>query len=128
MPSTITALSERKAALRAAVRARLAQLSPEARLASDQALFARFLSLPALEKAQRVLLYCGMKAEPDTMRLLPLLWAIRPTEGVFICVTGYLQATAFCWAQCSWKKRIVKIHKISMLNSKTILLNINKDV
>lgn len=89
MPSTITALSERKAALRAVVRARLAQLSPEARLSSDQALFARFLSLPALEKAQRVLLYCGMKAEPDTMHLLPLLWAMGKETALPRCLPGY---------------------------------------
>ena len=89
MPSTITALSEQKAALRAAVRARLAQLSTGERRASDEALFARFLALPALEKVHRILLYCGMKTEPDTLRLLPLLWAMGKETALPRCLPGH---------------------------------------
>ena len=72
MPSTITA---EKAALRRRVRACLAGLSPRARRESDDALFARFLSLPQVEEADTLLLYHGMGTEPDTSRLFPALWA-----------------------------------------------------
>ena len=72
MPSTITA---EKAALRRRARACLEGLSPRQRRESDDALFARFLSLPQTEGADTLLLYHGMGAEPDTARLFPALWA-----------------------------------------------------
>ena len=72
MTSTITA---EKAALRRRVRAYLEGLSPRQRRESDDALFARFLSLPQVEAADTLLLYHGMGAEPDTARLFPALWA-----------------------------------------------------
>ena len=50
-------------------------LAPEERRRSDEALFTRFLSLPAVERSDTLLLYCGMGAEPDTLRLLPRLAA-----------------------------------------------------
>ena len=58
MTSTITA---EKAALRRRVRAYLEGLSPRQRRESDDALFARFLSLPQVEAADTLLLYppCG---------------------------------------------------------------------
>ncbi len=62
-----------KAALRRTVREIDARLTPEARRASDEALFARFLALPQLERPSTVLLYHGMGGEPDTARLIPLL-------------------------------------------------------
>lgn len=73
MPSTTTA--EEKAALRADVRARLERLSAQARRTSDRALFARFLALPEVARAETVLLYHGMRGEPETAQLLPALWA-----------------------------------------------------
>lgn len=73
MPSTTTA--EQKAALRAELRTRMGELSPEERRRSDDALFARFLALPEVARAKHILLYHGMRAEPETARLLPALWA-----------------------------------------------------
>lgn len=70
MPSTTAA---EKAQLRAWVRKRLKELSPEALRESDDALFQRFLSLPQLARPQTILLYHGMGTEPDTGRLIPLL-------------------------------------------------------
>ena len=71
MPST--SITEEKAALRRAVRARLSAMSPEERAESDGVLFRRFLALPGLAAADRVLLFCGMGTEPDTARLIPAL-------------------------------------------------------
>lgn len=71
MPST--SITEEKAALRRAVRARLSAMSPEERAESDGILFRRFLALPGLAAADRVLLFCGMGTEPDTARLIPAL-------------------------------------------------------
>lgn len=71
MPST--SVTEEKGALRRAVRARLSAMSPEERAESDGILFRRFLALPQLAAACRVLLFCGMGAEPDTARLIPAL-------------------------------------------------------
>ena len=73
VPSTTTA--EQKAALRARLRAEMGELTPEARRRSDDALFARFLALPEIAEAGTILLYHGMGAEPETARLLPVLWA-----------------------------------------------------
>lgn len=71
MPST--SITEQKTALRRAVRARLSAMSPEEREESDGILFRRFLALPPLETADRVLLFYGMGTEPDTARLIPAL-------------------------------------------------------
>ncbi len=73
MPSITTA--EDKAALRRDIRARMKALAPEIRRESDEALLARFLALPAVERAHTILLYHGMGAELDTARLLPVLAA-----------------------------------------------------
>lgn len=89
MPSTITALSEQKAALRAVLRERLSALPPDQRRRSDQALFDRFLSLPQLRTVRRVLLYCGMGSEPDTRSLLPRLWALGKETALPRCLPGH---------------------------------------
>ena len=68
-------MDEQKAALRRVIRAQMKALAPEERRRSDEALFTRFLSLPAVERSDTLLLYCGMGAEPDTLRLLPRLAA-----------------------------------------------------
>ena len=62
MPSTTTA---EKAELRRRARQYLRELSPQARRASDDALFARFLALPQVEAADTLLLYHGMGGEPS---------------------------------------------------------------
>ena len=67
MPSTTAA---EKQALRQTCRAFARGMSPQARRESDEALFARFLALPQLADARRVLLYHGMGGEPDTARLM----------------------------------------------------------
>lgn len=83
--STITA---EKAALRRRALDWLAALSPEARAAGDAALFRRFLSLPQVGGASTVLLYCGMGAEPDTLRLLPPLFAAGKAVCLPRCLPG----------------------------------------
>ena len=86
MMSTITA---EKAALRRRVRAYLEGLSPRQRRESDDALFARFLSLPQVEAADTLLLYHGMGAEPDTARLFPALWARGKRLCLPRCLPGH---------------------------------------
>ncbi len=84
MPSTITA---EKARLRAALTARLHSLSLQERQTSDDRLFARFLSLPQVIRANTLLLYCGMGTEPDTRRLFAPLRAM----GKAFCLPRCLQ-------------------------------------
>lgn len=86
MPSTTTA--EQKAALRARLRAEMGELTPEARRRSDDALFARFLALPEIAEAGTILLYHGMDTEPDTVRLLPPLWALGKRVCLPRCLPG----------------------------------------
>lgn len=64
---------EEKAALRARIRAHMRAMSTAELRASDDKLFARFLALPQVEKAETILLYHGMGAEPETARLLAAL-------------------------------------------------------
>lgn len=71
MPST--SITEEKAELRRAVRARLSAMTPEEREESDGVLFRRFLALPQLAAAEIVLLFYGVGTEPDTARLVPAL-------------------------------------------------------
>ena len=84
--STTTA---EKDALRRRIRARLRALSPQALRESDQALFARFLALPQVAAADTLLLYHGMRAEPDTARLLPALWAMGKQVCLPRCLPGH---------------------------------------
>ena len=86
MTSTITA---EKAALRRRVRAYLEGLSPRQRRESDDALFARFLSMPQVEAADTLLLYHGMGAEPDTARLFHALWARGKRLCLPRCLPGH---------------------------------------
>ncbi|MCI7472222.1 MAG: 5-formyltetrahydrofolate cyclo-ligase [Clostridiales bacterium] len=85
MPSTITA---EKARLRRQALDWLANLSPQARTAGDEALFHRFLTLPQAESARTILLYHGMDAEPDTVRLLPPLWGLGKRVCLPRCLPG----------------------------------------
>lgn len=50
-------------------------MSLDERRRSDDALLDRVLALPEVVRAGTILLYHGMGAEPDTARLLPVLWA-----------------------------------------------------
>ena len=66
--------AEEKARLRPLLRAQLSAMPEDARRAEDDTLFSAFLSLPEVEQAHTLLLFCGMDAEPDTSRLFaPLL-------------------------------------------------------
>ncbi len=68
--------TDQKKDLRRRIRETLAALDPEARRASDQALFERFLALPQVVAAQTIFLFYGVGIEPDTKQLLaPLLAA-----------------------------------------------------
>lgn len=78
-------MDEQKAALRRVIRAQMKALAPEERRRSDEALFTRFLSLPAVERSDTLLLYCGMGAEPDTLRLLPRLAAGASASSSPLC-------------------------------------------
>ena len=71
VPSTTTA--ECKAQLRRDIRAHLAGIPPEVRRDEDRSLFARFLSLPELDRAQTVFLFYGVGTEPQTALLIPAL-------------------------------------------------------
>lgn len=63
--------AEEKQALRRQVRERLSQLTEAERFASDEALFARFLALPEVERAQTIFAFLGVPGrEPDTRRLV----------------------------------------------------------
>lgn len=60
-----------KKELRQAVRRRLAALSPEELVRSDEALFERFLALPQVEAAGTVFAFWGIPGkEPDTAHLI----------------------------------------------------------
>lgn len=63
--------AEAKKALRAQVRREMAALTPEERVRSDGALFARFLSLPQVQQADTLFLFWGIPGrEPETERLV----------------------------------------------------------
>lgn len=71
VPSTTTA--ERKGQLRRDIRAQLSAIQPQVRQAEDRDLFARFLSLPQLDRARTVFLFYGVGTEPETALLIPTL-------------------------------------------------------
>lgn len=84
-----TSITEEKAALRRVVRARLSAMSPEEREESDGILFRRFLALPEVAAADRVLLFYGMGAEPDTARLIPVLLDMGKQVLLPRCLPGH---------------------------------------
>lgn len=75
-------MQEEKARLRQALRAQMKKLSKEERHSSDEAMFARFLSLPELDAAKTVLVFCGIQEEPETCRLIAELFA----RGLKVCL------------------------------------------
>lgn len=71
MPSAIT---EEKKALRRQVRQQLDALSPEELRRGDDAMFARFLALPQVERAKTIFAFWGIPGkEPETARLIQTL-------------------------------------------------------
>ena len=70
MPST----TEEKVRLRRRVREQLAAMEPEELRRSDDALFARFLALPQVERAGTIFAFWGIPGrEPETARLISAL-------------------------------------------------------
>ena len=59
MTASITT-AEEKARLRTAIRAQLAAMPESIRRAEDDALFSAFLSLPEVERADTIFLFCQM--------------------------------------------------------------------
>ena len=79
MPS----ISEEKQQLRKQIRRQLAALSPEMLRASDDALFARFLALPQVERAHTIFAFWGIPGrEPETARLIRELIARGKRVGL----------------------------------------------
>ena len=92
-----TTTAEEKTRLRQLIREQLAALPVAQRKAEDEALFSAFLSLPEVEQAQTLFLFCGTGNEPDTARLFaPLI-----TRGKRIALPRMLpgrqmEARQFC--------------------------------
>ena len=75
--------AEAKQALRRTLLARLSALSPEARRASDGALFSAFLALPQAKEADALFLFWGVPGrEPETERLVRALTARGKRVGL----------------------------------------------
>lgn len=83
-----TTRAEEKARLRRSIAQAEQALSPEARHASDQALFRQFLASPQVRAANTILLFWGMGAEPDTEQLFPPLLARGKIIGLPRCLPG----------------------------------------
>ncbi|MDF2839030.1 MAG: 5-formyltetrahydrofolate cyclo-ligase [Evtepia sp.] len=68
-------IQSEKARLRQQLRSRMRNLSLEEKQRSDKALFAALFSLPELTESKTVLLFYGIKEEPETRLLIPELQA-----------------------------------------------------
>lgn len=80
MPS---AIAEEKQELRRRVARQLAALTPEELRRSDDALFARFLDLPQVERADAIFAFWGVPGrEPETARLVEALLARGKRVGL----------------------------------------------
>ena len=78
-----SAIDLEKGELRRRVRERLAALTPEELVRSDDALFTRFLALPQVKEAKTVFAFQGIPArEPDTARLIGELIRRGKTVGL----------------------------------------------
>jgi 5-formyltetrahydrofolate cyclo-ligase len=69
----LSSIAEQKRALRSAVLAARAALSPEARAAASRAIAARVAALPEVARARIVALYAPLGAEVDALALAALL-------------------------------------------------------
>ena len=87
MPPTI---DQEKKDLRLRVRRLVAGLSPEALRAGDDALFARFLALPQVERARTIFAFWGIPGrEPETARLVEALTARGKRVGLPRMLPGH---------------------------------------
>lgn len=62
-----------KGALRREMRLRLSQIAPHQRAAWSRGIARRVLAMDDVAKAQRLMLFCGMDTEPDTLPLMDRL-------------------------------------------------------
>ena len=94
MPSTIEL---EKKQLRRQVRARLAALTPEELVRSDDALFACFLALPQVEAANTIFAFWGIPGrEPETSRLIGELVRRGKTVGLPRMLPGHQMEVRRC--------------------------------
>ena len=88
--SASSTAAESKRALRQAVRAKLAALTPQALQESDWALFSAFLSLPQVREAQTLFLFWGIPGrEPETQMLVRTLTAQGKQVGLPRMLPGH---------------------------------------
>lgn len=81
--------AEDKRALRARIRAEMEAVARPERQRSDEALFARFLSLRQVAEADVILLFHGMGAEPDTKQLIAPLTGRGKAVLLPRCLPGH---------------------------------------
>ena len=88
--SVSSTAAESKRALRQAVRAQLAALTPQELQESDRALFSAFLSLPQVREAQTLFLFWGIPGrEPETQMLVRTLTAQGKQVGLPRMLPGH---------------------------------------
>ena len=88
--SASSTAAESKRALRQAVRAHLAALTPQELQGSDRALFSAFLSLPQVREAQTLFLFWGIPGrEPETQMLVRTLTAQGKQVGLPRMLPGH---------------------------------------
>lgn len=88
--SVSSTAAESKRALRQAVRAQLAALTPRELQESDRALFSAFLSLPQVREAQTLFLFWGIPGrEPETQMLVRTLTAQGKQVGLPRMLPGH---------------------------------------
>ena len=88
--SVSSTAAESKRALRQAVRAQLAALTPQELQGSDRALFSAFLSLPQVREAQTLFLFWGIPGrEPETQMLVRTLTAQGKQVGLPRMLPGH---------------------------------------
>ena len=88
--SVSSTAAESKRALRQAVRAQLATLTPQELQESDRALFSAFLSLPQVREAQTLFLFWGIPGrEPETQMLVRTLTAQGKQVGLPRMLPGH---------------------------------------
>ncbi len=85
-----TSIAEEKVALRRQVRAQLAAMPEQVRLAEDEALFAAFLAHPQVQRANTLFLFYGVGTEPRTCALIDRLLALGKTVALPRMLPGNL--------------------------------------
>lgn len=88
--SAFSTTAEEKAALRKALRAQLSAMTAQALQAGDRALFAAFLALPQVQRAQTLFLFWGVPGrEPETAALVRELTAQGKRVGLPRMLPGH---------------------------------------